>query len=228
MYKIYYFIPGQSEMDDLKILDSEGGKIDYKDFKQQLGESYKFLNFNYPDFLIKNGVLSAQIVSFYCNKSDFFARTAIVNKDKFGRHLPITEVIVSDTPLRIKDLKNYSDNTISKQLNFPKTLNLSKMNTKHIAKINLKTQINIKKIVDWSKEVEMATDRIINIFESRSSISGINVCFNAEIIKKYSSYIFYSSSFHFKKKNLILSIVILLSCLIIMMIKHFDLFSIAK
>jgi len=219
MLNIYYFIPGQSETDDLTVLDEKGNNISFKDFKHQLGTTYDFINFNYPEFLIKNRILSAQIVSFHCNKFDCFARTAIVKKDKFGRHLPITEIITCDTPLSYEDLQKKWNNPISKQLNFPQKLISSELSTKHTSKIILKEYVNIKKITDWSREIEVSSIKIINIFENRLSSSGINACFNGEVKKNYSSFVFYDSAFHFKKKNLILLSLVLISFLIIIMTK---------
>ena len=222
MNNLFYFIPGFTQLDDVTVYNANGEKIGYKQLKNDLGSGFKFINFNYPNLLIRKKILTAQIISFYRNKVDYFARTAIVGRDDLGRHLPITEIMINNDNLTIKEITKLSDNDFSNKLHFPKFPHLE---IKNPTKPKMQLLKDLKKIIDWNIELKDSLNRILNIYDNKLTDSGINICFNAETKKKYSSFIYYSLSNYKKKKILILGILILFTCLIVLLMKYLKLFS---
>ncbi|MEX0597617.1 MAG: hypothetical protein WD512_14085, partial [Candidatus Paceibacterota bacterium] len=60
--EVFYYIAGHNPYDDIKIIESTGHEITYRQLKDKLGKSIKYLNMNYPLLLQTKGMFTASIL----------------------------------------------------------------------------------------------------------------------------------------------------------------------
>lgn len=204
-------MPGKTANDDVRIVDSDSSVLTFSEFKKMLGKAYGFLNFNYPDELIKEQVYDANILSFYkSNNKLFISRTALVGTDSIKRHLPLTKILISEDEEK--------DNIISSlnegwdEINFPK-YNYNRGNDYVLRNPVKKHYSDIKKLV---KEVKMANANIIENFFSNYK-SGKSIIFNPIEISKYKVCYYLDIKVH--KNTILLSVLLIIAALIVLFLR---------
>ncbi|MEX0607862.1 MAG: hypothetical protein WD016_06300 [Balneolaceae bacterium] len=210
MEKIFY-IPGISPYEDLRIISLNNETIQYDDLKQKLGNSFKYLNLNYPIELQERNFYSASILSFYRDGNQLYlAQTMISDKEEDGRRIPITKILVVSNiffqKAWLKELKKGFE-----QVNYPN------FEFDFFTKTSLdKNNKYIKGVENWSKEQEHAFVFILNKIHENRSVSGKSMVFNEKEKELYDTFIFYSKKKY--SKQLILLSLLILALLIVLAI----------
>lgn len=205
----FFYIPGESPYEDVRIISSDNKSIQYKDFKQKLGNSFKFLNFNYPIELQEKNLYSAAILSFYRNKSNIYIAQTMMRAGKnANRKIPITKILVAPNEttksVLIKELK-----TGDKLVNYPNyDFNLFAINT------SIKKNKHIGRIKSWEVEQKNAFAFLLNNIFKKKTARGKSMVFNETEKDLYDTFTFYSKK---KYPNQLIIITLLVLALLVIL-----------